>query len=90
LDCARSGQTDSLRDIFNVTEDVLIHGTPEEQKLMLVGFLEQLKNISSAQDFDYAVFEQWLGPESYVAWRWLEKRWQGKHSLEGALRKGSL
>ena len=38
-------------------------------------------------NLDYAVFDPWLYSETMVAWRWLEKRWQGESSLADTVRK---
>jgi hypothetical protein len=74
--------------LFSNVEHHIIWNTPEDRQWLIVNFLEVLKNVSSWADVDYQVFEQWLGPESHVAWRWLEKRWQGNHSLADTLKYG--
>jgi hypothetical protein len=66
---------------FEYVEHQLIFGEPDTKQAFIVGLLENLKNRASLLDIDYAIFENWLGPETYLAWRWLEKRWQGKNSL---------
>ena len=74
--------------LFSNVEHHIIWNSPEERQWLIVNFLEVLKNVSSWADVDYQVFEEWLGPESHVAWRWLEKRWQGNQSLADTLKYG--
>ena len=75
--------------VFSRVEHRIIWSNPDLRQWLIVNFLEVLKNVSIGSDLDYVVFEQWLGPESHVAWRWLEKRWQGNQSLADALKYGS-
>ena len=84
IDLYRAGRTSAFEAAFAVVEKYTIFGTDEEQRLVIVGFLENLKNLSVRADLDYAVFEEWIQPETYQAWRWLEKHWQGKRSLASA------
>jgi hypothetical protein len=86
IELAKAGQTESFARIFEVVESQVIYGSQETQELMIVGFLENIKNIASLENMDYSVFESLLGSETHVAWRWLEKRWQGKRSLADSLR----
>ncbi|HEY7161179.1 MAG TPA: hypothetical protein VH815_07960 [Acidobacteriota bacterium] len=83
----RDQQTAGFDNVFNKVEHHLIWNPPEIRQWLIVSFLETLKNVSTWSDIDYEVFEQWLGPETHVAWRWLEKRWQGNRSLADAVRK---
>jgi hypothetical protein len=81
-------QTEGFDHIFSRVEHRIIWSPPDLRQWIIVNFLEALKNVSAWSDIDYQVFEQWLGPESHVAWRWLEKRWQGK-SLADTLKYGT-
>ena len=84
VDRYRSGDVSSFPAVFETVEQYLIFGSDDEQSLVIVGFLENIKNRSVMTDLDYAVFEEWIGPETFQAWRWLEKHWQGKRSLASA------
>jgi hypothetical protein len=84
MDLYSAGKTSGFGPAFDVIEKYTIFGTEEEQRLVIVGFLETLKNLCVQRDLDYAVFEEWIQPETYQAWRWLEKHWQGKRSLASA------
>lgn len=84
VESAKAGETEPFAAIFEIVEHYIIFEGEEVKNLLIVGLLENLKNLSSWQDLDYAIFEQWLGPETHVAWRWLEKKWQGKQSLASA------
>jgi hypothetical protein len=83
----RNQQTSGFDIVFAKVEHHMIWNSPEIRQWLIVDFLETLKNVSTWSDVDYEVFEQWLGPETYVAWRWLEKRWRGNRSLADAVRK---
>lgn len=83
----RNQQTAGFDNVFAKVEHHIIWNSPEIRQWLIVNFLETLKNVSTWSDLDYEAFEQWLGPETHVAWRWLEKRWQGNRSLADAVRK---
>lgn len=89
IECAKTNQTESFPKFFELVEFHIIYGNEDVRKMLLLGLLENLKNFASLQNLDYSVFEPWLGPETHIAWRWLEKRWQGRASLADALRKTS-
>lgn len=82
----KSEKTSCFEKVFEIVEQSIIWGTQDTRDLIIIGFLESLKNISAVQDLDYEVFESWLGPETHVAWRWLEKKWKGK-SMADTLRE---
>ena len=81
LSCVEENRTTEFDDFFAFLEDRIIFTEPEVRNQLIVDLLEDLKNQCSLRDIDYAVFENWLGPETHIAWRWLEKKWQGKKSL---------
>ena len=82
-----TGRTENFDGLFQVIEHHLVFGSQELRNTILVHLLEELKNQASYRDLDFAVFEPWLGAETYVAWRWLEKRWRAKESLAQAAKK---
>lgn len=84
VDLYKQGNTSQFVGVFEVVEKHVIYGTDDEQKKVIVEFLEHMKNYAVLTDLDYAVFEEWLGAETFQAWRWLEKHWQGKRSLASA------
>jgi hypothetical protein len=81
IECVQQGRTESFEAFFAFVEDRIIFSDPEIRDRFIVDFLEDLKNQAAICDLDYVVFENWLGPETHIAWRWLEKKWQGKRSL---------
>ena len=83
----RSQQMAGFDNVFAKVEHHMIWNSPEIRQWLIVSFLETLKNVAIWSGLDYEVFEQWLGPETHVAWRWLEKRWRGNRSLADAVRK---
>ena len=82
-------QTGSFEKISDPMEQCIIFGNDEEREIVIVKVLEQIKNLCAIKNVDSGGFEHWLGPETYRAWRWLEKRWGGKASLADEARKGS-
>ncbi|HJZ12328.1 MAG TPA: hypothetical protein VJ521_09265 [Acidobacteriota bacterium] len=86
IECLRAHQTGSFSRFFEHVEHHLIYGDADVRNYLLIHLLEQLKNVAASQNLDYAAFEEWLHPETMVAWRWLEKRWQGKGSLADQVR----
>lgn len=89
IQCAKNNQTESFPKFFEQVEFHIIYANEDVRKMLLLGLLENLKNFASMQNLDYSIFEPWLGPETHIAWRWLEKRWQGRGSLADSLRKRS-
>src|SRR5262245_34917308 len=87
IECVRLKKTEKFEELFSIVERGVIEGSPEVQQILIVDLLENLKNFSSWEDLDYEIFESWLGPETHIAWRWLEKKWLGKGSLADAVRK---
>src|SRR5262245_26005158 len=77
----QNNKTAEFESFFAFLEQQIIFSEPQERDEIIVGLLEDLKNESSLRDLDYVIFENWLGPETHIAWRWLEKKWQGKKSL---------
>jgi hypothetical protein len=71
---------------FVVVEELMIHGDEEVQTAAAIGFLEDIQTIASNRPFGAAVFVQWLGPKSKVAWAEIEEIWRGKSSLMDVLR----
>jgi hypothetical protein len=92
VDSFASGETDGLPALFGAIECVLTDGDERARQLASVGFLESVQNITSHRSFGYAAFVPWLGTNSIIAWRSLEKLWEGKASLmdvvRSQLRKG--
>ena len=84
LDMVERQETQRFQEFFDCVEHELIYSKREIQDRIIIDLLEGLKNQSIWRDIDYVIFENWLGPETHVAWRWLEKKWQGKTSLAGA------
>ncbi len=87
VDCVKRVQTDFFPRVFQLVEQYITGGDEETRNLMVVGLLEGLQNVASWESFGYGVFEQWLEPQSRVAWRQLEKVWEGKSSLMDVIRE---
>jgi hypothetical protein len=86
LDDLEKKETECFQQFFDCVEQELIFSERSVQDAIIIELLEELKNQATWRDVDYAIFEDWLGPETHVAWRWLEKKWQGKRSLADSTR----
>jgi hypothetical protein len=78
---------DEIPSFFAALERLIVEGNEEVVGLATVGLIEDVQNISSHQSFGYAVFEQWLQPESHREWLRIEAAWRGVGSLAEMIRK---
>jgi hypothetical protein len=76
-----NGRTADLQHAFDLVEHWLVNGNHNLRELMAIGFLEDVQNIASWQEFGKKAFIPFLGPESRKAWNEIEKMWGGKTSL---------
>jgi hypothetical protein len=89
-DLFETGQMDEVRKIFAKLENFLITGDEETKGFVVVGFLETLQNVASWKPYGNRAFEQFLGPNSQLAWNDLKILWQGKSSLADVIRAERL
>jgi hypothetical protein len=80
------GKTTDLQHAFDLVEFWLVNGNHNLRDVMAIGFLEDVQNIASWQEFGREAFIRFLGPESLKAWNELEKMWVGKTSLMEVVR----
>jgi hypothetical protein len=80
-DLYAKGKIADLQHAFDLVEHWLANGSQNLRDLIAVGFLEDLQNVASWQEFGKEVFIPFLGPESRKAWNEIEKIWVGKTSL---------
>ncbi|RYG71029.1 hypothetical protein EON80_06045 [bacterium] len=90
VDGYEKGETAEFDAIFQVIERLIIEGNDETQGVAIVGFLEDVQNISSHREFGESVFVPYLRPKSREAWNALTTFWEGKSSLEDAIRAEAL
>ena len=74
-------KTKEIQRAFDIMEWFLIAGNPQLQKLVVVGFLEDIQIIGSGRPFGSAAFITYLGPTSRKEWDELNRVWAGKTSL---------
>jgi hypothetical protein len=86
VDCYGNGDTEPIGAAFGVIEELLVTGDEEVRAAASIGFLEDVRNISSWRPFGSNVFIQWLGPQSRLAWADIEELWRGKNSLADVVR----
>ncbi len=80
------GNTEEFPALFGIIERMIIAGNAAVTDLAIIGFIEDLRNISSHRWFGCEVFEKWLGPASKQGWQLVERAWEGKSSLMDVLR----
>lgn len=76
-----AGHIEEIRPAFRLAERLIASGSEEERHATIVGFLETIQNVASHRDHGAVVFEQFLGPNSRIAWSELNQVWKGKSSL---------
>lgn len=76
-----AGHVEEIRPAFGLAERLIASGSEEERHAAIVGFLETIQNVASHRDHGAVVFEQFLGPNSRIAWTELNQLWKGKSSL---------
>ena len=63
-----------------------MNGNKNLRNLVVIGFLEDLQNVASWQEFGKEAFVQFLGSQSRDAWYEIERTWAGKRSLMEVVR----
>ena len=69
-----------LGDVFNAVELELMSADQTTRSLLIVGFIEDLQNISVSRGGQLNTWIHWLGPTTLVAWRKVEQLWSGSIS----------
>jgi len=80
------GKPADLQHAFDLMEHWLVYGNQRLRELIAIGFLEDVQNIASWQEFGKEAFIPFLGPESRREWNEIEKIWVGKTSLMDVVR----
>jgi hypothetical protein len=86
VDAYERRDTEIVSAAFALLEEFLVNGDEEVRTVASVGFLEDVRNISSWRPFGSGPFVQCLGPQSKVAWAEIEETWRGKQSLADVVR----
>jgi hypothetical protein len=81
-----SGDLASVDASFALTERFFDEGDDEVREAAMIGFLEDVHNLSSHRPFGAAPFIERLGPLSKRAWAEVEEMWRGKNSLADVIR----
>jgi hypothetical protein len=71
-----------LSNLFRDLERRLTEALPATRKLLIVGFLEDLQNLSLNRGMPLASWRRWLGPATGEAWSMIEGMWSGSTSPE--------
>jgi len=77
---AVTGPSIDLSDFFRDLERRLTEVPPTTRNLLIVGFLEDLQNLSVNRGIPPASWRKWLGPASQEAWSMIEGLWSGSVS----------
>lgn len=73
-------ETAHFDNVFDTVESILGSAAPETRDLIIVGFLEDLQNISLNGALGLAAWTSWLGRNTREAWDTLEALWSGRLS----------
>jgi hypothetical protein len=86
VNCYEQRATEPVVAAFALIEELLVDGNEDVRNAATIGFLEDVQNIASWRPFTAAVFVQWLGPKSKLAWAEIEEMWRDKSSLADVIR----
>jgi hypothetical protein len=84
-------ETGAFRGIFDALEGQLATASAASRDLLVVGFLEDLQNISMNRGTSLEAWTAWLGPQTSVAWDSVTTMWDGRltsSELESYLESG--
>ena len=76
----QTNETAKFDNVFDTVEKILSAASPETRELIIVGFLEDLQNISLNAALGLAAWTLWLGTSTREAWDTLEAAWSGRLS----------
>lgn len=73
-------QTAQFGGIFDAVERTLSSASPDSRDVIIVGFLEDLQNLSLNRNVALTAWSPFLGPHTREAWGRLEAYWSGELS----------
>ena len=76
----QADETAHFDQVFDTVETILGSASPETRDLIIVGFLEDLQNISLNRAVGLTAWTVWLGTNTREAWDTLEAAWSGRVS----------
>jgi len=74
----KAGKVVGFTPVFAEVEDQLTTASAEVRDLIIVGFLEDLQNISLNRDVPLTAWTPWLGKRTAQAWKVLDDFWSGR------------
>lgn len=74
---AREHDRPGFEQVFNVVEQNLASASAETRDLLVVGFLEDLQNISLNRGIPLDTWTAWFGGHTAEAWEVVKRMWQG-------------
>jgi hypothetical protein len=80
VNAMKAGRVDGFTPFFSELEHQLAMASPEARDLIIVGFLEDLQNVSLNGDVPISAWTPWLGEKTAEAWAVLDDMWQGRLS----------
>jgi hypothetical protein len=85
-DVYEKGALSEVQRVFDWMDQALSKGDQEARNLISLGFFETLQCVASWGSYGRDAFEQFLGPNSRIAWEELKILWRGKSSLADVIR----
>ena len=77
---AKANSDEGFGEVFRAVETGLRDTDTETRDLLIVGFLEDLQNLSLNNDLALEAWLPWLGPETRASWAAVERFWAGELS----------
>jgi hypothetical protein len=74
----KAGKVDGFQPVFGEVERQLAIPSPGVRDLIIVGFLEDLQNLSLNGNVAPSAWKPWLGKKTSEAWKVLEDFWLGR------------
>lgn len=78
IECDQHQKTDEFNDVFELVEQMLVHGDYYVKDFATVGILETLQNQLLDKKIELGEFEKRLYPESKLCWNQIIDFWSGK------------
>ena len=82
VNAATTGELGDVAELFGAVEAILKDSPADIRDLVLVGFLEDLQNVSLNRGLSLESWEQWLPPRTLEGWRVVKGLWDGSVSKE--------
>jgi hypothetical protein len=70
-------ETAGFAEFFHSIEKIIVRGSPEQRKLLVVGLLEAIQNVTLNREMGLDVWKPWIQPTTGRYWSILDRFWRG-------------